>query len=181
MEVLRQNGQLRLFSNGDVICREDETGKYVYFLLKGEAKIYKKEGEQQTDKHIGDIQVGTIFGESTLIESKKRNASVIASSDNTVVLEVENEKYNVLLQQEPKLGFMLLKTLVYRINLASDQLLSVDPAHIFNCRTNDIYMTVSSLDNETFREIVNRNSEYTITALKELSEMLETLDKKMLS
>lgn len=181
IEVLKNSGQLRVYSNKEVICYEEEMGKHVYILLKGKAKIYKKASDSQINKHLGHIELGTVFGESSLIERKKRNASVVAGSDNTVALEIENSKYLTLLKEEPKLAFMLLRTLVLRINSAMDHLLSVDPAYIYNCRTNDIYMMVSSLNIEKFIEVVNGNSEYTITALKELSEILDSLNQRMLS
>lgn len=181
IEVLKKSGQLRVYNSGEIICCEDETGKYVYLLLKGIANIYKKVGEHQSDKYIGNIRVGTVFGESSLIEGRRRMTSVVADSNNTVVLEIEKNKYKDLLRKEPDLAIMLLRTLVFRINLAMDNLLSDDPAYIYNCRTNDIYMMVSSLDNETFREVVCGNSEYPITALKELSEMLDSLNQRMLS
>ena len=180
IEVLKKNGQLRVYKKKEIICREDETGQYVYLLLKGKADIYKR-GKNQADKHVANIQAGTVFGESSLIEGKKRSTSVVAGSDNTVVLEFENRKYRLLLREEPDLAFMLLRTLMFRINQAMDQLLSVDPAYIFNCRTNDIYMMISSLDIETFKEIVKGNCEYPLTALKELSEMLDSLNQRMLS
>ena len=181
IEVLKKNGLLRVFKREEIICREDEVGLNVYLLLKGKVDIYKKVGEKQADKYIANIQAGTVFGESSLIDGKKRKASVVASSDNTVVLEFENRKYRLLIQEEPDLAFMLLRTLMFRINQAMDQLLPIDPAYIFNCRTNDIYMMVSSLDIETFKVLVKSNCEYPITALKELSEMLDSLNQRMLS
>lgn len=181
IEVLKKNGQLRVYKRNEVICREDETGQYLYILLKGKADIYKRVEKHQADKHVASILTGTVFGESSLIEGKKRNASVVAGSDSTVVLEFDNHKYRLLLREEPDLAFMLLKTLMFRINQAMDQLLSVDPAYIFNCRTNDIYMMISSLDIDTFKDIVKRNYEYPLTALKELSEMLDSLNQRMLS
>lgn len=181
IEVLKKNGQLRVYKKEEIICREDETGLYVYLLLKGKADIYKRDRKHQADKHVANILAGTVFGESSLIEGKKRNASVVAGSDSTVVLEIENRKYRLLLREEPDLAFMLLRTLLFRINQAMDQLLSVDPAYIFNCRTNDIYIMISSLDIETFKDIVKRNSEYPLTALKELSEMLDSLNQRKLS
>jgi CRP-like cAMP-binding protein len=180
IEVLKKSGQLRVYNSGEAICCEGEAGKYVYLLLKGIASIYKKVGDNQADRYIANVRLGTVFGESVLIEGRRRRASVIAGSDNTVVLEVEKNKYKLLLREEPDLAIMLLRALVYRINLAMDHLLSDDPAYIYNCRTNDIYMTVSSLDNETFREVVNGNGEYPITALKELSEMLDSLNERMI-
>lgn len=181
IEVLKKNGQLRVYNKEEIICREDEAGQYVYLLLKGKADIYKRVGKHQADKHVANILTGTVFGESSLIEGKKRNASVVAGSDSTIVLEFENSKYRLLLREEPDLAFMLLRTLMFRINQAMDLLLSVDPAYIFNCRTNDIYMMISSLDIETFKDLVKGNSDYPLTALKELSEMLDSLNQRMLS
>ncbi|MBS5935202.1 MAG: cyclic nucleotide-binding domain-containing protein [Clostridiales bacterium] len=181
IEVLKKNGQLRVYKKEEVICHEDETGKYVYLLLKGKADIYKKVGQDQANKHVANILEGTVFGESSLIEGKKRNASVIAGSDNTVVLEFENRKYRLILREEPDLAFMLIRTLMNRVNLAMDKLLSVDPAYIYSCRTNDIYIMVSSLDIETFKEIVKGNRDYPLTVLKEFSEMLDSLNQRMLS
>ena len=40
---------------------------------------------------------------------------------------------------------------------------------------------VSSLDIETFKEIVKGNREYPLTVLKEFSEMLDSLNQRMLS
>ncbi|WP_310603796.1 Crp/Fnr family transcriptional regulator [Anaerosporobacter sp.] len=181
IDILKKNGKICVFKKDEIICHEDETGKYVYLLLKGEAGIYKKLGGNQAGKYIAKIPEGAVFGESALIDGRKRSASIITAMDNTIVLEFEKQTYLKLLKKETELAFKLLKTLMYRIDLAMDQLIALDPAYVFACRTHDIYKVVLSLDTKTFKEIIDGNSEYSITALKELSEMLDSLNQRILS
>lgn len=180
IDLLKKNGRVRVYNNDDIICNENDRGEYIYLLLSGKAFVMKRNTTKKERKQVATIQTGTVFGETSLF-GDMRNASVVAKKDNTIVLEFEIESFKHLLKQEPKLAFMLLKTLIARIKTAMDKLITKDPAYVFECRCNDIYKMVNELDNEKFLGIVSNNFDYPITASRELNEMLNSLNNKLLS
>ncbi|WP_167958296.1 Crp/Fnr family transcriptional regulator [Anaerosporobacter faecicola] len=181
IEVLKQNGKFRTFQAKDEMCREGELGETVYLLLRGEAVVYMNTNLQNERMPIGKILEGTFFGESALLEGMKREASVVATGDQTIVLAFEYKRFQEIIERENVLAYKLLRTLLSRIDGVMDTLISKDPAYVFQCRTDDIYSMVSSLDVETFTAIVTENREYTITAVKALCEMLRSSNKRLLS
>jgi len=67
------------YNKGDVICREGDTGQYIYILQNGKLGIYKD------DKLLSEYsKPGTILGEMSIILGDKRSASIKALEKSTV-------------------------------------------------------------------------------------------------
>lgn len=67
------------YNKGDVICREGDTGQYIYILQNGKLGIYKD------DKLLSEYsKPGTILGEMSIILGDKRSASIKAFEKSTV-------------------------------------------------------------------------------------------------
>lgn len=180
IEALKKIGKLRVYKKGDVICKEKESSQYVYLLLRGKADIFKKIGEEWPGKPILKVQEGTIFGEMSLIGGNN-SSSIVVGKDNTIVFELEKNKYKKLLKEDTEIAYMLLRTLITRINALMDRLIVRDPAFIFQMRNNDIYNVVNTMELTMYHDIVSCNKEYPLTVLVELNKMFEELSERMLS
>lgn len=88
IELLKTLGKVRKYNQGQFICLEKEEGNTAYLLLQGRTDIILGSFRDASQK-VAQLQPGVIFGEMSLLENKKRNASVQAAVDNTMVLEIE--------------------------------------------------------------------------------------------
>jgi cAMP-dependent protein kinase regulator len=74
------------FAAGDLIIKEGDEGKELYFLVEGEAFASKvlEEGGQETE--VKQYKAGDYFGELALLNSEPRAANVKARTDVTCVI-----------------------------------------------------------------------------------------------
>ena len=59
----------RVYTDGDFVCKEGDTGEEMYVLEKGTIDVYVGEIK------VGTMEVGAVFGELSLIYGTKRTAS----------------------------------------------------------------------------------------------------------
>ena len=73
------------FKAGDIIIKEGDEGKNMYFLLSGQAFAQKELVPGEGPKEVKAYQEGDYFGELALLSNKPRAASVLARVDCTCV------------------------------------------------------------------------------------------------
>ena len=67
------------FQTGDTVCRQGDSGEYIYILKKGSLGVYKN------DNLVSQYRTpGTILGEMSIILGEKRTATIKALSPSTV-------------------------------------------------------------------------------------------------
>jgi serine/threonine-protein kinase len=74
----------RSFAMGEAIVREGEQGDAAYILVEGECDILKGHGEDQ--RVVRRIEAGEIFGETALLATGIRTATVRAATPVTVLV-----------------------------------------------------------------------------------------------
>lgn len=85
LALLSRDAQARRYRSGELIVRQgDPAGEGLGFLLSGCARVYQSLGERKVA--VGAIEPGQFFGETALVLSRPRVASVEALGDDTVVL-----------------------------------------------------------------------------------------------
>lgn len=72
----------RMYQDGERIFKEGDEGLFAYLVQSGAVEIYK----EATEKVLGTIGPGGIFGEMALIDGKPRAASARSSGGCTVVV-----------------------------------------------------------------------------------------------
>lgn len=83
------------FQKGDYIIREGDPGDAFYFVMEGKA-VAQKEIDGVV-KNIMDYKTGDYFGERALITNEPRAASIVATSDETVLAKLELRSFKRLL------------------------------------------------------------------------------------
>jgi len=85
----------RSVSAGEEVIAEGDPGDYCYIIVEGEAEIFQcvAEGEQK----IAELGKGVLFGESALVSSEPRNASIRMKSDG-LLMKLSGEKFSKLLK-----------------------------------------------------------------------------------
>ncbi len=179
IELLKTLGNVKKFDKGAFICLEQEVGNTAYLLLQGTAEVIFRSFEDNTYK-AAELKPGAIFGEMSLLENKARNASVQATADHTLVLEIEKSHFFEILKADGDVAWNLMNTLLARMeNMMSDLNLS-SFLSVAGYRKNALYLQIKKLNKEQFVRIIQKDTEYAYQLLRFLSSSLAEMNEETL-
>jgi len=110
-----ENGiaQHQTFDSGMPIVREGSSGRGLFLLEKGSARVTERvelEDQRHIQPGLCDLQAGDVFGELSLFEMAPRSASVIAIKPCELLLFDADKLVNYL-DRHPEQGYPVLKDL----------------------------------------------------------------------
>ncbi len=115
-----KEGELgKIYSDGDIIFREGDTGDVMYVLQSGQVRITKQTGAGEVS--IATLRPGEIFGEMALFDRQPRSATAVASGDARV-LSVDKKKLFSTISRDPTLVFKILESMSQRIRKLNGEL-----------------------------------------------------------
>ena len=86
------------FDHQEVIFKQGDSGDTLYLMLQGKVGLFRLgtidagEGrvslKDEVEKHVTDLNPGTIFGEISMLTECKRNATARTSSTQAVVMKI---------------------------------------------------------------------------------------------
>ena len=85
-----QSPSIKKYKAGELIIKEGEINREFYYIVKGEVKVVKNIGG--TRKNLATMSSGRIFGEIATILQKPRNATIIATNDDTTIFNFNFDK-----------------------------------------------------------------------------------------
>ena len=91
------------------IFNEGAIEPYMCFISDGLVRIAKGDSKKHV-KTICEIGVGRTFGEMSIIDGLPRSASAVAAEDTTVLV-LTKENFELLIKEHPKLGVALYSKL----------------------------------------------------------------------
>lgn len=97
------------FRPGETIIHQGEDAQLVYTLMRGKADAFRDGIE------VGKVEEGEIFGAIAALTDEPRNATVIASSEATV-MAIPREQFSGLLRSHPDTCLHLLRSMARTIN-----------------------------------------------------------------
>jgi len=100
--------KVQRFADFTIIVREGERGDSFYLMLGGTAVVHAA-GKRNVTLGVGDF-----FGELALLDDAPRSASVEAK-DEVLVARIGRSAFLKMLEEEPKVALVLLKTLAGRL------------------------------------------------------------------
>jgi potassium-dependent mechanosensitive channel len=109
LRVLIEQGYRRFFRNGQVVCKEGDTGECFCILLKGRVNVISEKLGQE----IAIIEAGGFFGEISLFTGMPRSTTVKALEDVTLFV-VDHRALKILLQDHRELAEKIAETLAQR-------------------------------------------------------------------
>jgi CRP-like cAMP-binding protein len=116
-----KEGELgKVYSNGEVICKEGDKGEVMYVIQSGRVKITKK--TSSGDFTLTTLKSGDIFGDMALFDRLPRSATAVAAGDARV-LSIDKEKLISTVSRDPTLVFKLIETMSQRIRRLTDDLM----------------------------------------------------------
>jgi len=100
---------IRQIKEGEVIFKEGEKSKDIYFLLAGRIGIRKK--ISSGSKTIAILRKGDIFGEMALFEKAPRSATAFAMEPSEI-LDINGDGFGKFLTEKPKESFGILMKII---------------------------------------------------------------------
>ena len=105
------------FQTGDTVCRQGDSGEYIYILKKGSLGVYKN------DNLVSQYQTpGTILGEMSIILGEERTATIKALSPSTV--SVIRISLIDMVRNFPSFTVKILQVLAERLRDTTEELSS---------------------------------------------------------
>ena len=92
------------YSAGDPIIRQGDEGDYFYAVVKGKCVVTRETPLNKEGIKLAELTMGDTFGEEALISDAKRNATVTAATDATL-MRLGKEDFRKLLN-EPMLEWV---------------------------------------------------------------------------
>ncbi len=94
------------FAAGEIVVREGDPGEALFFIVKGLANISKGDDNE----HVGSFTAGTFFGESALLDKRKRSATVTAAED-LICYRLSSMDFELIKATYPSISIHLLSNI----------------------------------------------------------------------
>lgn len=100
----------------EVLWHAGEMSDYVAFIVSGKLQVKKDTEFEGKQVVVGIYSAGTIVGELGLIEEEPRSVSAAAIEDS-LLLTLSRERFDQLLEEHPRLGVKLLKSMFLAVSM----------------------------------------------------------------
>lgn len=119
IEELIANSQVRTYSAGTVLCRENAIEDRFYMILEGEVEVTKNINNHET-RLLKTLSPGDFFGEMALIHNAPRAATVTAKTELTT-LELDKSGFDRVLHNSSSIAMAMVSEISNRLR-ANDQM-----------------------------------------------------------
>lgn len=108
------------YQTGDILLRENDQSTELYVIARGGVEVvmnptYVSDDVDESEMVVlTELRQGQVFGEVALVDQGMRSATIRVSQANTHLLRIDRQKLMQLCDDQPELGFKLMK------NLAAD-------------------------------------------------------------
>ncbi len=113
-DELRRLAQIctrRKLSKGEFVFREGESGDTLFFVEKGEVRIFRMITETY-DETLAVLRPGGVFGEVAFIDQVSRSTSAV-SMETSWLVQLSRSDFDVILSKMPTLGTKLLRQIAF--------------------------------------------------------------------
>ncbi|MCS6904093.1 MAG: SpoIIE family protein phosphatase [Bacteroidia bacterium] len=102
-------------NDGDLIFEKGSTGDCMYIIFQGRVKIHSE------DITLAELNSGDFFGEFSLIDNAPRSASVTAIQNGTILLQLNQDDFFVLLSMQVEVSKKILQTIIQRLRKQNEK------------------------------------------------------------
>lgn len=114
VEKLIGFARLKEFEPGEVVMREGDASESFFLLLMGEVSVYITDGNTGEGVELTRLKPGDLVGETGLLLSQTRTASVI-SSKKAYLIEFDRTGFDFMVERLPTFGRRLSQALATRL------------------------------------------------------------------
>ncbi|MEI6314997.1 MAG: YhjD/YihY/BrkB family envelope integrity protein [Syntrophus sp. (in: bacteria)] len=104
------------YHQGDTVFQEGEKGNMMFYVLSGSINILKK------GQILRVMKKGDYFGEMAMLIDTDRTATAIAVEEDTKLVCISRDNFDVILTENPKIVFAILKEMTMRLKITDDYL-----------------------------------------------------------
>jgi signal transduction histidine kinase len=119
IEELIANSQVRSYTPGAILCRENEVEDRFYMILEGEVEVTKNINNTEV-RLLKTLAPGDFFGEMALIHNAPRAATVTAKTELTT-LELDKAAFDRVLHKSTSIAMAMVSEISNRLR-QNDQL-----------------------------------------------------------
>ncbi len=110
LEQIGNISKREVYSRGDIICKQGETGDAMYVISSGQVEISVRDHQGNTYSALY-LGKGQLVGEMALVDEGTRSASVIGLDDETAVYSIANEKFTALCVADTAIGYIMMRNI----------------------------------------------------------------------
>ena len=99
-------------AQGDQVFAEGEPGDALFLIVEGKVRVH------QGDNELAQMGVRDVFGESSVLDSEPRSATVTAL-ENAVLLRIGRDDFRDILAERPEIAMGVMKVLTRRLRETS--------------------------------------------------------------
>ena len=108
--------QVKVCPDKAVLMEENEASDYLGFLAEGRLAVKKETDFKGKYIILAILEKGTVVGETEILGHGPRSSTVMAVEESRL-LTLTDESFDLLLKEAPPLGIKLLKRIVYIMSL----------------------------------------------------------------
>ena len=176
IEELIANSQVRTYSAGTILCRENAIEDRFYMILEGEVEVTKNVNNNET-RLLKTLSPGDFFGEMALIHNAPRAATVTAKSELTT-LELDKAGFDRVLHNSTSIAMAMVSEISNRLR-ANDQM-AVDDLRIRAAELASAYQRLAEQEMAR-REFLSNIAHELRTPLMIATGFLQMLQRGMVS
>ena len=116
LRMVYDNMSLHHVKKGELIIKEGDLGDLFYILYSGSVQVFRNTpaGDQLALANLTS-EMNIFFGETALISDDTRSATVVATSDTTLIT-LSSKKFLSVCDKEPLLGYRVILHLARRMS-----------------------------------------------------------------
>ena len=144
INILEQRAVVRSYPKNTIIINEGEDALSLYIILSGKTKVFMAD-EEGKEIILNSQGPGDHFGELSLIDDEPRSASVM-TTDKTRLMVITKKSFREDLANYPNIAFVLLRTLVKRVRLLSNNVKSLALMDVYGRLARTLLMLAEERD-----------------------------------
>jgi CRP-like cAMP-binding protein len=115
VNLLKKTSKLQTFFPGEKIFKEDDSGKIMYGIIKGEVEMTVK------GKYVETLTEGDVFGIGALVHPDHKRTSTAISQTEVQLAYLDRERFMFAVQQNPVFALEVIRSYSDRFRHLKEQ------------------------------------------------------------
>ena len=115
IHALKQKLLFKSFSKGEIIVKEGDEDRNLFFLTKGSVSVRIHLPESDRYKRLITYSAGVTFGEMAFLDGRPRSADVCADQDSETYL-LSPDEYAALQKEQPEIAVKLVRNIALEMS-----------------------------------------------------------------
>jgi CRP-like cAMP-binding protein len=115
IQALEQKLVRKTFNKGEIIVKEGDTDRNLFFLVKGLVSVRIHLPESDRTKRLITYSAGVTFGEMAFLDGSPRSADVWSDEDSETYV-LSPAEFNVLQDESPQIAIKLIRNIALEMS-----------------------------------------------------------------